>query len=80
MKTKNQYVQLKEQISEWYPISCGLLQRANLSQTLFSLVINDILNSIHFCNSHLYADDQSIYLESNIDDLYQLTFAKLILT
>lgn len=69
IKNKNQYVQLGNQSSDHLSVSCGLLQGDNLSQTLFSLVINEIFGSISFCKGHLYADDLSIYLESNINDL-----------
>lgn len=52
-------------------IECGLLQGDNLSQTFFSLVINNVVNHLKHCKFHLYADDQSVYLHTELGKLHE---------
>lgn len=51
------------------PIDCGLLQGDNLSQTFFTIVINEIVDVIKSCLMHLYADDLMIYKECVLEEL-----------
>lgn len=69
MKNKRQFVEIDSKRSNTQDIKCGLLQGDNLSQTLFSLVINDVTNHIEFCKFHLYADDLAIYLRTKTNNL-----------
>lgn len=70
-KNKTQCVYINNNKSNETQIKCGLIQGDNLSQTLFSLIINEITNAIQHCKAHLYADDLGIYIEAdpnNIND------------
>lgn len=66
---KRQFVEIDSKRSDTRTIDCGLLQGNNLSQTCFSLVINDVTNQMRHCKSHLYADDQSIHTHTQTDRL-----------
>lgn len=66
---KRQFVEINSKRSETTKIDCGLLQGDNLSQTFFSLVINGVTKCIECCKYHLYADDKSVYLHSDVDQL-----------
>lgn len=60
---KTQYVCVNGERSNEFKIECGLAQGDNLSQTLFSIVINGVVAVIKNCKAHLYADDLGIYME-----------------
>lgn len=66
---KKEYVEISDKKSKLLDIKCGLLQGDNLSQTLFSIIINGVTNVIKHCKHHLHADDQSIYFHTNINKL-----------
>lgn len=65
LDNKTQYVDVDGNHSGEIDIKCGLIQGDNLSQTLFSLVINGVVGVIKNCRAHLYADDTAIYIETN---------------
>lgn len=46
ISNKKQYVTIEDSKSDQKPIDCGLLQGDNLSQTFFSMVINEIVDVI----------------------------------
>lgn len=69
ISNKCQYVDVDDVRSNTKPLNCGLLQGDNLSQTFFSIVINEIVNAIKNCRMHLYADDLMIYKECDLNDL-----------
>src|ERR1044071_9495135 len=69
MKNKRQFVEVDSKRSSTQNINCGLLQGDNLSQTFFSLVINDVTKHIGFCEFHLYADDLAIYIHTKADNV-----------
>lgn len=66
LTSKSQYVEVDGVKSNKININCGLMQGDNLSQTLFSIVINGVVDVITQCNKHLYADDLSIYKECEL--------------
>lgn len=68
ISNKSEFVEVDGKRSNTIKIGCGLLQGDNLSQTFFSLIINGVVDSIHDCKYHLYADDQSIYFHTNADN------------
>lgn len=68
LEKQNANQQLNNESSNQINISCGLLQGDNLSQSFFSLVINNIIREIKFCGAHLYADDLAVYLETDISN------------
>lgn len=63
-ESKAQYVRLENTDSREIKIDCGLIQGDNLSQTLFSLVINGIVNVVKNCKIHLYANDVALYIDA----------------
>lgn len=69
ISNKKQYVTIEDSKSDQKPIDCGLLQGDNLSQTFFSIVINEIVDVIRNCKMHLYADDLMIYKECDMTEL-----------
>lgn len=69
LTTKSQYVEVDGIKSNPININCGLMQGDNLSQTIFSIVINGVVDVITQCNKHLYADDLSIYRDCYLEYL-----------
>lgn len=69
LKNKAQYVRVDNDTSNPRNINCGLLQGDNLSQTFFSIIINNIVKCVHHCKIHLYADDVAIYLDFDLQDI-----------
>lgn len=69
LKNKSQYVNINGNCSNEIEISCGLIQGDNLSQTLFSLIINGVVDVIKNCKIHLYADDLAIYIEVDLNNV-----------
>lgn len=65
---KKQCVRLNNNTSKFQKINCGLLQGDNLSQSLFSLVINNVTRHIQDCSLKLYADDMGLYYEFDVGD------------
>lgn len=68
-RNKYQYVCIADKKSKMNLINCGLLQGDNLSQTFFSIVINNIVKCVSQCKIHLYADDVVIYFDSTIENI-----------
>lgn len=69
ISNKVQYVSIENLKSDEKAINCGLLQGDNLSQTFFSIVINEIVDVIESCQMHLYADDLMIYKDCDLNNL-----------
>jgi Reverse transcriptase (RNA-dependent DNA polymerase) len=62
-----------EEISSFAPILRGVVQGSILGQVLFSLFINNLLDVIIFCQTHLYADDVKIYVSGEQTDAVGVT-------
>lgn len=71
LRNKKQCVDVSGKRSDEMEIKCGLIQGDNLSQTLFSLVINGVVDAIGNSKCHLYADDLCIYLNGKPKKLLQ---------
>jgi Reverse transcriptase (RNA-dependent DNA polymerase) len=56
-------------LSTFLSVTQGVTQGSILGPLLFSLFINDISNSIHFSNFHIYADDVQIYLSGSKESI-----------
>lgn len=69
ISNKKQYVSIENSKSNLSSIDCGLLQGDNLSQTFFTIVINEIVDVINYCKMHLYADDLMIYADCDFENL-----------
>ena len=55
--------------SSWIYLINGVPQGSILGPLLFTILVNDICQALHFCHYHLYADDTQIYITCKIEDL-----------
>ena len=70
LKSRNQCVQHKTELSEKLTISCGVPQGSILGPILFTVYINDIVQSVTTSKISLYADDTVLlYSAKSINDI-----------
>ena len=62
---KSQYVVVNSYTSEPLPIRCGVPQGSVLGPLLFLIYMNDLPNISKHLKFFLFADDTSIYFDSN---------------
>ena len=65
LKGRFQYVSVNGHSSDLLPISCGVLQGSFLGLLLFLIYVNDLPNISKVFQFYLFADDTSIYFESD---------------
>ena len=70
LSNRKQFVQIRETCSEFYEITCGVLQGSNLGPLLFILYANDLQKALKRATSSLFANDTSIYYSHS--DIKQL--------
>ena len=73
---RSQYVSVNGFTSDLLPITCGVAQGSVLGPLLFLIYVNDLPSISKVLEFYLFADDTSIYFES--DNL--LTLQKKLLT
>ena len=74
LRGRFQYVSVNGHSSDLLPISCGVPQGSVLGPLLFLIYVNELLNISKVLQFYLFADDTSIYFES--DNL--LTLQKVV--
>ena len=67
---RSQYVTVNGHVSNFLPITCGVPQGSVLGPLLFLIYVNDLPNVSMVLQFYLFADDTSIYVDS--DDLITL--------
>ena len=67
---RSQYVTVNGHVSNFLPITCGVPQGSVLGLLLFLIYVNDLPNFSKILQFYLFADDTSIYFDS--DDLITL--------
>lgn len=65
-------VKMEERTAAGSMLRRGIPQGSTLSALLFSLFINRLSESIHFCKYMLYADDVQIYLHGTQAEIYEM--------
>ena len=72
LTSRKQYVKINKSKSTINDIACGVPQDSVLGPLLFILYTNDLPNSLEHTHAILFADDTTIYLNSNnINSLYE---------
>ena len=74
IKGRSQYVTVNGHSSEILPITCGVPQGSVLGPLLCLIYVSDLPNVSKVLNFYLFADDASIYFDS--DDL--ITLQKIV--
>ena len=67
---RSQYVSVNGHVSTTLPIGCGVPQGSVLGPLLFLIYVNDLASVSKVLKFYLFADDRSIYFDSN--DLFTL--------
>ena len=69
---RSQAVKIGSCLSGYLPVPSGVVQGSVLGPTLFNIFVNNIDDSLRFCNILKYADDTRIFLsaeKADVDDL-----------
>ena len=65
LNERSQYVTVNGHASEMLPITCGVPQGSVLGPLLFCIYVNDVPNASKLLRFYLFADDTSIYFDSD---------------
>ena len=65
LNERSQYVTVNGHASEMLPITCGVPQGSVLGPLLFFIYVNDLPNASKLLRFYLFADDTSIYFDSD---------------
>ena len=65
MTGRSQYVTVNGHVSNFLPITCGVSQRSVLGPLLFLIYVDDLASVSKVLEFYLFADDSSIYFDSN---------------
>ena len=62
-------VKINNQLSDWFDVNCGVKQGCVLSPTLFSMFINDLVDSVRGTGRGLRIKDTNIDILMYADDV-----------
>ena len=65
-------VKVNKSLTDWFPVTTGLKQGCNLSPTLFSMYINDLVQEINQIDSGIVVDDVTVSILMYADDVILL--------
>ena len=78
LNERSQYVTVNGYASEMLPITCGVPQGSVLGPLLFLIYVNDLPNTSKLLRFYLFADDTSIYIDSdNLSTLQKIVNREL---
>lgn len=69
LENRSQCVSANGGLSRQLPVPNGVPQGSILGPLLFTLYVNDLVDHLHHCNCHVYADDVQIYISCSLDEL-----------
>jgi hypothetical protein len=72
LSNRTQSVFANGSLSNFLPVTQGVPQGSVLGPLLFTLFINDIIESITFSRYHIYADDVQIYISGPITEISEI--------
>ena len=69
---RSQQVTTDKGDSSWIELLNGVPQGSILGPLLFTILVSDISNEVHFCKYHLYADDTQLYITGKVSEIVKL--------
>ena len=66
LRNRMQRVVINGQASEWGEVKAGVTQGSVLGPLLFLIYIDDLVQTVRYCNIRLFADDMCFFIE--VDD------------